>query len=88
MSTSSCVSAVDNAESLMTTQLPGELDSVLNAIKADAPNARVVVLDYPDLYDLSKSSLLHRAEHDRPHRPEPGRGRAGQPDPGGGGPAR
>jgi lysophospholipase L1-like esterase len=55
-STSSCVSAVNNAESLMTSQLPGELDSVLNAIKADAPNARVVVLDYPDLYDLSKSS--------------------------------
>ena len=55
-STSSCVSAVNNAESLMTSQLPGELDAVLNAIKADAPSARVVVLDYPDLYDLSRSS--------------------------------
>jgi lysophospholipase L1-like esterase len=55
-STGSCVSAVSNAESLMTSQLPGELDSVLNAIKADAPDARVVVLDYPDLYDLSRSS--------------------------------
>jgi lysophospholipase L1-like esterase len=54
--TSRCVSAVNNAESLMTSQLPGELDAVLNAIKADAPNARVVVLDYPDLYDLTKSS--------------------------------
>jgi hypothetical protein len=29
---------------------------VLNAIHADAPNARVVVLDYPELYDLSRSS--------------------------------
>ena len=55
-STSSCVSAVNNAESLIASQLPGELDSVLSAIKADAPNARVVVLDYPDLYDLSRSS--------------------------------
>jgi lysophospholipase L1-like esterase len=55
-STSSCVSAVNNAESLMASQLPGKLDAVLNAIKADAPNARVVVLDYPDLYDLNKSS--------------------------------
>ena len=55
--TSSCVSAVNNAESLMASQLPGELDSVLNAIKADAPHARVVVLDYPDLYDLSRSSF-------------------------------
>ena len=54
--TSSCVSAVDHAESLVATQLPGELDAVLNAIHADAPNARVVVLDYPELYDLSKSS--------------------------------
>ena len=55
-STSSCVSAVNNAESLMASQLPGELDAVLNAIKADAHSARVVVLDYPDLYDLSRSS--------------------------------
>ena len=55
-STSSCVSAVNHAESLTATQLPGELDSVLSAIKADAPNARVVVLDYPELYDLSQSS--------------------------------
>jgi len=55
-STSSCVSAVDNAESEVASQLPGELNSVLGDIKADAPNARVVVLDYPQLYDLSKSS--------------------------------
>ena len=54
--TSSCVSAVQHAEGLTATQLPGELDSVLNAIRADAPNARVVVLDYPELYDLSRSS--------------------------------
>jgi lysophospholipase L1-like esterase len=55
-STSSCVSAVNHAEALTASQLPGELDSVLSAIHADAPRARVVVLDYPDLYDLNKSS--------------------------------
>jgi lysophospholipase L1-like esterase len=55
-STSSCVSAVNHAEALTASQLPGELDSVLSAISADAPNARVVVLDYPRLYDLNKSS--------------------------------
>jgi lysophospholipase L1-like esterase len=55
-STSSCVSAVDAAESAMTSQLPGELNSVLADIAADAANARVIVLGYPDLYDLSKSS--------------------------------
>jgi lysophospholipase L1-like esterase len=55
-STSSCVSAVNTAESEAQTQLPAKLDAVYAAIKAHAPNARVVVLDYPELYDLSKSS--------------------------------
>jgi lysophospholipase L1-like esterase len=55
-STSTCVSAIDTAEGEIASQLPGELNSVLADIKADAPNARVVVLGYPDLYDLSRSS--------------------------------
>ena len=46
----------DQAENLVATQLPGELDSVLNAIRADAPNARIVVLGYPEFYDLSRSA--------------------------------
>jgi lysophospholipase L1-like esterase len=54
--TSSCVQAVATAEGEIGSQLPGELNSVLADIKADAPDARVVVLDYPELYDLSKSS--------------------------------
>jgi lysophospholipase L1-like esterase len=55
-STSSCVSAVDAAETEMANTLPGALNSVLADIAADAPNARVIVLGYPDLYDLSKSA--------------------------------
>ena len=55
-STSSCVSAVNSAENEARTQLPGELDNALNAIASHAPNAQVVVMDYPELYDLSKSS--------------------------------
>jgi lysophospholipase L1-like esterase len=55
-STSSCVSAVNNAENFVATTLPGRLDSTLAAIRSHARNARVVVLDYPELYDLSKSS--------------------------------
>jgi lysophospholipase L1-like esterase len=55
-STGSCVSAIDAAENEMSTQLPGELNNVLSDIGVDAPNARVVVLDYPQLYDLSKSA--------------------------------
>ena len=54
-STGSCVRAVGAAESEMASQLPGELDGVLNAITAVAPNARVVVLGYPHLYDLGGS---------------------------------
>jgi lysophospholipase L1-like esterase len=55
-STSSCVSAVNNAETFVANTLPGRLDSTLAAIRSRAPSARVVVLDYPELYDLSKSS--------------------------------
>jgi lysophospholipase L1-like esterase len=55
-STSSCVSAVDTAESEMASELPGDLNAVLADIAADAPDARVVVLGYPELYDLSRSS--------------------------------
>ena len=54
-STSSCLNAVATAETFISTELRGRLDQVLATIAADAPNATVVVLDYPDLYDLSKS---------------------------------
>jgi lysophospholipase L1-like esterase len=56
-STSTCVRAVTTAEGEVASQLPGELDSVLAAISSHAPAAKVVVLDYPQLYDLSRSSL-------------------------------
>jgi lysophospholipase L1-like esterase len=55
-STSRCVSAISSAESEMSADLPGELNNALSAIAARAPDARVVVLDYPQLYDLSRSS--------------------------------
>jgi lysophospholipase L1-like esterase len=54
-STSSCVSAVDTAESEARSQLPAKLDSVYSAIRSHAPTAHVVVLGYPELYDLSNS---------------------------------
>jgi lysophospholipase L1-like esterase len=55
-STSSCVSAVDTAENFVATQLPARLDTTLADIRAKAPDAKIVVLDYPELYDLSRSS--------------------------------
>jgi lysophospholipase L1-like esterase len=52
-STSSCESAVAAGEKYATGTLPGLLDATLAGIRAHAPNAKVVVLDYPDFYDLS-----------------------------------
>jgi lysophospholipase L1-like esterase len=52
-STSSCESAVSSAETYANDTLPGKLDTLFTDIKNDAPNAKVVVLDYPDFYDLS-----------------------------------
>lgn len=57
-SDSSCQSAVNTAESKMDSTLPGALDSVYTAIRDKAPNAHVVVLDYPHLYDTSVSPCV------------------------------
>jgi lysophospholipase L1-like esterase len=54
-STSDCVAAINTAEAQMKSTLPAALDRVLAAMAAAAPNARVVVLGYPELYDLANS---------------------------------
>jgi lysophospholipase L1-like esterase len=51
-STSACENAVAAAEKIATTALPGRLNTVLAGIRAQAPHAKVVVLDYPEFYDL------------------------------------
>jgi lysophospholipase L1-like esterase len=48
--TDTCVSDVNNAENQARTVLPGKLDTVYNNIRSHAPNARVVVVDYPRFY--------------------------------------
>jgi len=55
-STSSCLKAVTTSEAYVADELPARLDTTLQTIRADAPAATIVVLGYPDLYDLSKSS--------------------------------
>lgn len=52
-STTSCENAVSAAEQYANNTLPGELDTMLADIRAAAPNAKIIVLDYPDFYDLS-----------------------------------
>jgi lysophospholipase L1-like esterase len=49
-STSTCVSEVNAAEQKAQTQLPGLLDTVYNNVRSHAPNAKVVVVDYPRFY--------------------------------------
>jgi lysophospholipase L1-like esterase len=51
-STSTCVSEVNAAENVARTQLPGWLDTTYNGIRSRAPNARVVVVDYPRFYHV------------------------------------
>lgn len=64
-STSACESAVSQSEQIANTTLPGSLSTLFADVKADAPNAKVVVLDYPDFYDLGVSICigLSRADH-------------------------
>ncbi len=54
-STSTCLNAIAAAETFVADQLPARLDQTLQTIRDDAPSATVIVLGYPDLYDLSRS---------------------------------
>jgi lysophospholipase L1-like esterase len=50
---SACTTAVNSAKTYATTVLPGRLDQTYAAIRGHAPNARVVVLGYPRLFELT-----------------------------------
>jgi lysophospholipase L1-like esterase len=50
--TSFCVSAVATAEAEIRSDLPRELNQLMAAISAAAPDAKVVLLGYPEPYDL------------------------------------
>lgn len=54
-SDSACLAAINGAESQARSILPGRLATAYSAIRSHAPNAHVIVLDYPELYDLSNS---------------------------------
>ncbi|MFJ5776203.1 SGNH/GDSL hydrolase family protein [Streptomyces sp. NPDC093094] len=53
--TDACLTAVDNAKTFATNQLPARLNSLYTQIRNRAPNARVVVLGYPHLYKIGGS---------------------------------
>jgi lysophospholipase L1-like esterase len=54
-SDSACLSAVNTATQQARSILPGRLANTFSAISSAAPNAQVVVMGYPELYDLNNS---------------------------------
>ncbi|WP_035305957.1 SGNH/GDSL hydrolase family protein [Actinokineospora inagensis] len=60
-----CVSQNQNAQNFARTTLPGRLDNVYRAIRSKAPNARVVVLGYPHIYQLNGSCVIGLSETKR-----------------------
>jgi lysophospholipase L1-like esterase len=48
---SDCNGAIDNAQAYIQNTLPGRLDLVNNSIKSHSPSAKVIVLDYPRLFN-------------------------------------
>jgi lysophospholipase L1-like esterase len=54
-SDSACLSAINTATGQAKTILPGRLANTFAAIKAKSPSAHLIVLDYPEFYDLSNS---------------------------------
>jgi lysophospholipase L1-like esterase len=55
---SNCNGAVDTAQAYISNTLPGRLDLVNNAIKAKAPSAKVIALDYPRLFNGTDCNAL------------------------------
>jgi lysophospholipase L1-like esterase len=65
---SDCDGAIDNAQAYITNTLPGRLDLVNNKIKSLSPTAKVIVLDYPHLFqgeDCNAGTWFSPAEETR-----------------------
>jgi lysophospholipase L1-like esterase len=65
---SDCDGAIDQAQAYINNTLPGRLDLVNNKIKSLAPNAKVIVLDYPRLFngeDCNAGTFFSPAEETR-----------------------
>ena len=62
---SGCINAVDNAETFVRNSLPGLLDTLYAKIKSDAPNARVIIVGYPDFYEVPGSCSVGLSDNER-----------------------
>jgi lysophospholipase L1-like esterase len=61
----SCVSRNQEAQAFAQAELPGRLSNVYSAIRAAAPNARVIVLGYPHIYQLEGECSVGLSETKR-----------------------
>jgi lysophospholipase L1-like esterase len=52
-----CWGKIDTAQSFIQNTLPGQLDSLYNDIRARAPNAHVVVVGYPRIFNGEECNL-------------------------------
>jgi lysophospholipase L1-like esterase len=55
-----CWGDIDNARSFITNTLPGQLDSLYTEIQTRAPNAQVIVVGYPRLFNGEECNLFAR----------------------------
>lgn len=62
---SACLARVAQARTYIANTLPGQLDTVYQAIDQKAPNAQVVVLGYPRFYKLNGSCSVGMSEKSR-----------------------
>ncbi|CAM4205401.1 SGNH/GDSL hydrolase family protein [Kibdelosporangium persicum] len=55
-----CTTEITNANNTIRTTIPGRLDSLYSAIRAKAPNARVIVVGYPRIFNGEECNALAR----------------------------
>ncbi|MET7961948.1 SGNH/GDSL hydrolase family protein [Micromonospora zamorensis] len=64
-STSTCTNAVNTAKAFATSTLAGRLDATYAAIRNRAPNARLIVLGYPRLFETTSCGWLAMSTYKR-----------------------
>ncbi|GAA1500693.1 SGNH family lipase [Streptomyces synnematoformans] len=62
---SACVNRINEARTYIEGTLPGRLNAAYDAVRARAPNAHVVVLGYPRMYQLNGGCFFGISERSR-----------------------
>lgn len=64
-SKSTCADEAERAEEFIRTELPDRLDELYAALREQAPNAKIVAMGYPRIYELSGSCWVGLSETKR-----------------------